>query len=142
MKQFFLYITALLALLLSFACDQEAMNSPEILKIKNYQITQQVICFCISPPAGRFYKLTVENGVIVKGTDLQDGSNLPSDNFDFFKTIAQLQEFVDSINPDSVAVFNVEYDNKFGFPSSIYVDFNQTIADEEIGYETRNFNRN
>jgi len=110
------------------------------LNIENYEFEQRVICFC-PPPAGRFHKITVESGAIVEIVDLEDGSSV-SDEYNFFKTISQLLEFVESINPDSVAVFNIEYDSGIGFPSSIYVDFSHRIADEEIGYETSNFNRN
>ena len=149
MKQMFFYISSFFLVFLISSCKNESINFPEmlthsqwqVLNIENYEFEQNVICF-FAPPAGRFHKITVESGAIVEIIDLEDDRSLPSENFSFFKTISQLLEFVESINPDSVAVFNIEYDNNFGFPSSIYVDFNQGIADEEIGYETRNFNRN
>lgn len=149
MKQMFFYISSFFLVFLISSCKNESINFPEmlthsqwqVLNIENYEFEQRVICFC-APPAGRFHKITVEFGAIVEITDLEDGRSLPSENFDFFKTISQLLEFVESINPDSVAVFNIEYDSNFGFPSSIYVDFHQGIADEEIGYETRNFKGN
>jgi len=113
----------------------------QALNIENYEFEQRVVCFC-APPAGRFHKITVESGAIVEIIDLDEERSLPSDNFSFFKTISHLLEFVESINPDSVAIFNIEYDSNFGFPSSIYVDYDHRIADEEIGYETRNFKVN
>ncbi len=149
MRQIFFYINILFLIFLFCACKNESINSPEILthsqwqalNIENYEFEQRVVCFC-TPPAGRFHKITVESGAIVEIIDLEDDRSLPSENFDFFKTISQLLEFVESIDPDSVAVFNIEYDSNFGFPSSIYVDFDSFTLDEEIGYETRNFNRN
>ncbi len=149
MKQMFFYIGSFFLFFLISTCKNESINFPEMLthsqwqalNIENYEFEQRVICFCV-PPAGRFHKITVESGTIVEIIDPEDNRPLPSENFVFFKTISQLLEFVESINPDSVAVFNIEYDSNFGFPSSIYVDFNQWIADEEIGYETRNFNSN
>jgi hypothetical protein len=149
MRQIFFYINILFLIFLFCACKNESINSPEILthsqwqalNIGNYDFEQRVSCFC-PPPAGRFHEITVESGAIVEIIDLEDGRSLSSENFGFFKTISQLLEFVESINPDSVAVFNIEYDSNFGFPSSLYVDFHQGIADEEIGYETRNFKGN
>ncbi len=149
MKQMFFYIGSFFIVFLISSCKNESINFPEMLShsqwqalnIENYEFEQRVVCFC-TPPAGRFHKITVESGAIVEIIDLEDGRSLPSENFDFFKTISQLLVFVESISPDSVAVFNIEYDSNFGFQSSIYVDFHQGSADEEIGYETRNFNRN
>ena len=135
MKQMFFYISSFFLVFLISSCKNESINFPEmlthsqwqVLNIENYEFEQSVICFC-APPAGRFHKITVEFGTIVEITDLEDGRSLPSENFDFFKTISQLLEFVESINPDSVAVFNIEYDSNFGFPSSIYVDYDHRIA--------------
>ncbi len=149
MKQMFFYISSFFLVFLISSCKNESINFPEMLtdsqwqalNIENYEFEQRVVCLC-TPPAGRFNKITVESGANFEIIDLEDGRSLPSENFDFFKTIYQLLEFVESINPDSVAVFNIEYDSNFGFPSSIYVDFHQGIADEEIGYETRNFKGN
>lgn len=146
MKRMFFYISFFLLVFLISSCKNESINFPEMLthaqwqafNIDNYEFEQRVVCFC-APPAGRFHKITVESGAIVEIIDLAEERSLPSENFSFFKTISHLLEFVESINPDSVAIFNIEYDSNFGFPSSIYVDYDHRIADEEIGYETKKF---
>ncbi len=148
MRKLFFISDIILLMFLFCSCNNESINFPEMLtlsqwdelNIEDYEYEQRVICFC-APPAGRFHKITVESGAIVEIVDVEDGS-IVADEHNFFKTISELLEFVESINPDSVALINVEYDSSFGFPSFVYVDFNQGIADEEIGYETRNFNRN
>lgn len=148
MRQILFYSGTVFLILLLSACENESINFPEMLtlsqwdelNIENYEYEQRFVCFC-APPAGRFHKITVGSGEIVEIVDLEDGSAVV-DEHNSFKTISKLLEFVESIDPDSVALINVEYDSSFGFPSFIYVDFSHGIADEEIGYETRNFKPN
>ncbi len=104
--------------------------------VGDYEFEQQVNCFCAAP-AGRFHRLTVRDGEIVTAVDLRSGQGLNSSQFHFFKTIQELIEFAESIDPDSVARLDVEFDPVLKYPSSIYVDYDERIADEEIGYETR-----
>lgn len=128
------------------SCEQKVVNPQnestpsewEALNIDDYEIDQRVNCFCATPPANRFHKITVRDDKIVSAVDLQDGQVLPEKDFAFFKTISELVEFVDSIDPDGVAVYDVRIDSTHGFPTFIYIDFDSRLADEEIGYETKN----
>lgn len=128
------------------SCEQKVVNPQnestpsewEALNIDDYEIDQRVNCFCATPPANRFHKITVRDDKIVSAVDLQDGQVLPEKDFAFFKTISELVEFVDSIDRDRVAVYDVRNDSTHGFPTFIYIDFDSRLADEEIGYETKN----
>ncbi|MCZ6819132.1 MAG: DUF6174 domain-containing protein [Calditrichaeota bacterium] len=128
------------------SCEQKVVNPQtestpsewEALNIDDYEIDQRVNCFCATPPANRFHKITVRDDKIVSAVDLQDGQVLPEKDFAFFKTISELVEFVDSIDRDRVAVYDVRNDSTHGFPTFIYIDFDSRLADEEIGYVTKN----
>lgn len=128
------------------SCEQKVVNPQnestpsdwDALNIDDYEIDQRVNCFCATPPANRFHKITVRDDKIVSAVDLQDGQVLPEKDFAFFKTISELVEFVDSIDRDGVAVYDVRIDSTHGFPTFIYIDFDSRLADEEIGYETKN----
>lgn len=128
------------------SCEQKVVNPQtestpsewDALNIDDYEIDQRVNCFCATPPANRFHKITVRDDKIVSAVDLQDGQVLPEKDFAFFKTISELVEFVDSIDRDRVAVYDVRIDSTHGFPTFIYIDFDSRLADEEIGYETKN----
>ena len=86
------------------SCEQKVVNPQnestpsewEALNIDDYEIDQRVNCFCATPPANRFHKITVRDDKIVSAVDLQDGQVLPEKDFAFFKTISELVEFVDS----------------------------------------------
>ncbi|MFQ5649951.1 MAG: DUF6174 domain-containing protein [bacterium] len=126
--------------MLGGACDERRVldfkDSQEAaaLQISHYEFEQRVLCFC-APPAGQFHKLTVSDDRLV----LVDDREPTEAEVHTFKTISQLFEFVESIDPDSVAVLRVEYDETYGFPSDIYVDYDSRIVDEEIRYESKNF---
>lgn len=144
-KSFNCVVFLLMAALCS--CEQNVANPQnestptewESLGIDDYEMDQRVNCFCVTPPANRLHKIRVRDDKIVSTVDLQDGRALPENDFAIFKTISELIEFVDYIDPDSVAVYDVRLDSTHGFPTFIYIDFDRRLADEEIGYETRNF---
>ena len=70
---------------------------------------------------------------------MSNDSSLSQNQWQRYKTVDQLFAAVHSINKDSVASFNVEFDSTYGYPASFYVDPNAQIADEEYGYNTKNF---
>ncbi len=100
----------------------------------SYEFEQKLICFC-GPPAGEFQKLKVISDQIVE----INGKEPVALDLQALKTLKLLQEFVDGINPDSVAVYRVTFDETYGFPKDVYIDFDSRLADEEIGYVNRNF---
>ncbi len=104
--------------------------------IKNYTITEKVICFC--PNAGIDHELFVSNGEIdsIKNSDSKE--LLTDHSKELFKTIDELFDFLETIDPDSVATFNVEYHDKYGYPAKFFIDFDERMVDEEIGYELKN----
>ncbi len=141
MKRIILIIACLGTFTLScsnpFADDA---GSDKLGEFKNYTFEQQVSCFC-APPVGIFFKLTVRNSQIVSAENTQTGDLLEAREFSFFKTIPELIELIDSIDEDSVAVLNVTYDEKDNYPTYVYIDYSAQMADEEIGYNSRNFER-
>jgi len=56
-------------------------------------------------------------------------------------TIDELFKLVKSIAPDSVFYLSIEYEERFGYPSTIFVDPDSQIADEEYGYKTYSLER-
>lgn len=80
------------------------------------------------------YKVIVINDQIVDVANKSTGLPLNKELARAFKTIPQLFDFVDSINPDSVAFFEVEYDWRFGFPSLIKLDHSAGTADDELTF--------
>ena len=103
--------------------------------IKNYTITEKVICFC--PNASIDHELFVSNGEIdfIKNSDTNE--LLTGHSKELFKTIDELFDFLETIDPDSVADFEVEYHERYGYPVKLFIDYNEMMIDEEIGYELK-----
>ena len=83
-------------------------------------------------------KVTVINNQITGVTDMQKGTALQVVEWQYYKTVDQLFQLISSINKDSVAAFQVAYDPKYGYPTSLSVIPNAHIADEEFGYDSDN----
>jgi hypothetical protein len=94
--------------------------------VPNYTFLLSVNCFC---PPTTSVKIVVRRGIPTKATPkaLLDQATAPR----LFRTI---QTAID----DKVANLVVTY-GKRGVPRSIYIDRDERIADEEIGYIIRGF---
>jgi len=108
-------------------------------KLSSYTIDQERDCFC--PNGGVHVRLTIVDDRIVNAVKVSDGSRLPEATWGGYKTVNELFAYVQSVDPDSVAEFHVEYDDKYGYPSFVYLDYSRAIADEELGYRTNNLVR-
>jgi len=100
----------------------------------DYTIEQRINCWCLFN--GADYIVRVENRKIVEVKRKSDGQIMPEDQLTLFKTVDQLFELIVANPEDKVALIRVEYDKDYGFPKSIYIDYNEIKADEEMGYET------
>ncbi len=104
------------------------------LGIYNYAFTLRVNCFCPIETVGP-HKIIVVNNQIqsVNGQSYDPGKHT------FVKTIDELFEVI-RINLEKKPYRKtLEYDDRYYFPSNIYFDLSEMIADEEIGYLVTEF---
>ena len=99
----------------------------------NYTIEQRRICFCLN--GGEPVRVIVKDGQVINAVKISDGTSLSPSERIWYKTVDQLFEVINKINIDSVAVFRVEYEARYGYPVNFYVDPDSMMADEEYGYE-------
>jgi Family of unknown function (DUF6174) len=94
--------------------------------VSSYTYRLSVNCFC---PPTTSVKLVVRNGFPAKSTprNLRDQATVPR----LFRTI---QQAIDA----KAAKLEVTYGTR-GVPRAIYIDRDERIADEEIGYIVRGF---
>ncbi len=100
-----------------------------------YVVEQARSCFCPGPHG--FIRLTVVGNKIVKGVESESNYPLTIDELKRYKTIDELFEFIDEVEKYQPEIFQVKYDSIFGYPRSVYVDWNREVADEEIGFNTK-----
>jgi hypothetical protein len=115
--------------------------------LNDYDYVLQRTCFCISE-ARRPGLVQVRMGAIATVTDAE--TLQPLDPL-FFRTVDQLFDELQNAIDNSADDIQAEFDNTIGYPTSIRIDFDLFIADEELIYSARDlhvveklgdFNRN
>ena len=56
-----------------------------------------------------------------------------------FRTIDGLFDLIQEAISGDAALISAEYDSQRGFPGTIYIDFDERLADEEYSGEARDF---
>jgi len=103
-------------------------------KIKDYSFVAKRSCFCLYQE-NKFIK--VSNGKITEAkyipsnTPLEEKQKIIEDYFNIIK---------DALDRNA-SILKVTYDNSYGFPSSIYIDYDNEVADEEISYTLMHFQK-
>ena len=105
---------------------------------KDYRFTFRWICFCrFRGPVG----VTVRAGKIetIKSLADSDGGTIPRDQFNDYKTVEQLFDLIAQAMEKKAESIKATYDTERGYPRSAYIDYHKMIADEEIGFEIKDF---
>ena len=107
--------------------------------LTSYVIEQQSSCFC--PFGGDVCRVYVRNNKVVDVVKKSDGKSILEQTPQRYKTLDELFTLASSINPDSVASLVIQYDQRFGFPNLISVDYSVQIADDEFSYQSQSLER-
>ena len=101
--------------------------------LNDYSYTFGISCFCL-------YEVTlprqiqVEEGSVVS----VNGEPYSTDIHWGVLTISDLFDRVEQAQQSNAFVVEVEYHKERGYPIEIYIDENEMVADEEIGYSVYN----
>lgn len=117
--------------------------------VRNYTFTYERQCFCTAETRGPFV-VTVANGQVASvrrlaGGMTPDGQPMAGPEDTRPENRLRIEDFFDLItgaHRDGVAEVRTAYDARLGFPTSIWIDRDEGIADEEIGYQISNLRRN
>ena len=107
--------------------------------IRHYRFDLTIGCFC---PWSALMPLTVEvqNGAVVSMVASNGADITPYlDTFRAHATIESLFDLVDSAISSRVYKLEVQYDPRYGFPTSISIDPSRMIMDDQTGYYATNF---
>ena len=107
--------------------------------ISDYSMEQRLICFCAF--GGEKFKVVVRNRAVVDVIDLDHNTHVPEQLRSSFKSIDELFTFLESLQGRDVAELRFEFDKAYGYPTKIYVDYDRNVADEEMGYESKDLAR-
>ena len=137
------YLLLSILMLLSISCSKsdnidqlKGFELWESLNINHYTMTQTISCFCFPYEFTQPKDIEVENNLIIS----IDGKN-PKETIGYnsFMTINKLFDFIESKLNDQPEFYEIEYNEEYGYPETLYFDMSKMIADEEIGYNIFNF---
>ena len=140
-----LMLSALAALVLS-SCSilpnrdlNSAQSRWQSARVTHYRYNVHVGCFCAFTDR---MPLTVEvaNGV-TKSMTYSDGTPVPQDQAEWFANYSSIDKLF-TLTTEGVSKaddIKVEYDAKYGFPSTVYIDYIRQAADDELSLSVTNF---
>jgi hypothetical protein len=140
-------ITVALVVLLLSACKdnnqseiQEQLNLSKALwnqhDIKDYQVTSRLFCFCI---INHDIVNIVDNGDLVSAFYAGSGHPIPADQFVYQKSVQDYFDLIQDAIDENAFSIDVSYDPTYGYPVDIGIDYDQNMADEEVGYRLSSF---
>lgn len=118
-----------------FRIYKNARDRWDAYALDKYSINQTVLCYC--PNAGEPYKLSVAGDSILSAQNVRTGNYVTDHSIIVFRTVDEIFDLIESVDPDSVAYINVEYHERYGYPTQLYIDYNAQMADEEMGYQMK-----
>ena len=106
----------------------------EALSLKDYDYTLQISCFCM-------VEYTMPKRIEVRDNKVISVAGVPIEkvNDPSYRTINGFFEYIIEQRKLDPVVEKIEYDSEFGFPTYIFFDISEMIADEEIAYTLTNF---
>ena len=110
---------------------EESYKLWESAEIKSYSFDLMVSCYCkIQEP----YQIRVVNGKVeqIKGNEAWGSEGIPTTVDALFDTILKKLK-------QSPFQYKLEFDSEYGYPTDVYFDMVEMIADEEIVYSISNF---
>jgi hypothetical protein len=102
--------------------------------ITDYEFTSQISCFCQRD-------FTLPKAIVVKNNQIQsvNGITYADLEYETYMTFDEFFDYIEDRQNQNPVIENLEFDSIYGFPSYIYFDISEMIADDEIGYTITNF---
>ena len=102
--------------------------------ITEYAFTLQISCFCI-------VDYTRPKSIVVKNNQIESVNGIAYIDLEYetYMTFDDFFEYIKERQKENPVQENLEFDPTYGFPTYIYFDISEMIADEEIGYTITDF---
>ena len=105
--------------------------------LSNYQYEFSWQCFCL-PDYVAPVLVTVREGVIDSVVYTHTHLPVDADKLNRYLTIDELFTFIQSAIDEEAIKIVSKYDLEYGFPTKVWIDWNEMIADEERGFQVSN----
>ena len=101
--------------------------------LSSYQYVFNWSCFCL-PEYTAPVNIKVERGEWTEISQVRDGVPVSEKDWKRYKTIEELFDIIDEAFLQDAKEIRVEYDPDLGYPSLVFIDYDERIADEERGF--------
>lgn len=146
MSTLFRYLIVIVTLALLSACSgddyksfQRALDENIALweeqEFADYAFEYRVNCYC----EPRHNHSLVQEGEVVRSWDEIEKVFHPDDELENFATVEALFALIQHAIDREASALEVEFNDELGYPEYVYVDFDFSIADEEISYRVVDF---
>ena len=135
-----LALTAITACKQPVASDEKSLRERQWKKagIHNYEYTLRINCFCGPETTGpHLIRIQADTIVSVNGAPY-----IAANSYVRLLKIPDLFRFIRESDARNPFRRSVKYDSVLGYPTSLYYDFDERIADEEVGYIISDFKKN
>jgi hypothetical protein len=107
-------------------------------KVENYSFSFKRICFCPVEYVGP-HQVVVQNGKVVTVNGLPYNS---SERYGVIPTIPELLQLIKANVDKNPVKKTLNFNATYGYPTSVFFDFSEMMADDELGFEVTNFKIN
>jgi hypothetical protein len=104
----------------------------------SYVFDYRVVCYC-PPQVTRAVTITVENGEVVGVTYVDSGEPVDLYEPGDYPTVDDLFDEIESALAQGPHWVRAEYDTPLGYPTDVFIDFEENVADEERGFVVDRF---
>ncbi len=108
-------------------------------QIENYSWTETLSCECGGPLLRTIIVVNNIKDTVVFDESLLFEGYTYEDVFKASNTIQESFDFIESLSNQNVASLFVQYDEIYGFPTIISVNYDEDVIDDEILYRYLNF---
>lgn len=111
-------------------------------QIKDYKWNERISCFCAGPLERDIFVVNLIKDKVLfdeTGYDPEFLEELRVQVFNSTHTIEDAFNLAEELLNRDVAFLEIEYNEVYGFPTLISVDYEENVADDEIAYIYTNF---
>ncbi len=119
-----------------------ARDQWQAANISHYRFNLFVGCFCVYTQDMPLI-VEVKDGEVVS-MEFQSGKAIEASNLEYFQRFATIDKIFAEVEKDlggEADQVTVEYDETYGFPKQVSIDFIQQAADDELGLTVSEFEK-
>jgi len=108
-------------------------------QVKDYSMNERLSCFCGGVLEKVIFVVDNEKDTVVFDESLLFEGYTYVDVLNGSKSIEEAFDFIEELSARDLASLVVEYDETYGYPTLISIDYNKDYVDDEIAYYYTNF---